>query len=125
MPVPVRARLSSRRSPIAWRAHTTSDDPTKYRISAEVEIWKLRDPIARYKRWLSSEGIADHEYFESIDREADELGEHVRTATVAMLDPDVGDIFDQVYVDPHRQVEDDKASFTAYQASFETEGAQS
>ena len=106
-------------------AHTTSDDPTKYRISAEVEIWKLRDPIARYKRWLSSEGIADHEYFDSIDREADELGEHVRTATVAMLDPDVGDIFDQVYVDPHRQVEDDKASFTAYQASFETEGAQS
>ncbi len=28
-------------------AHTTSDDPTKYRVSAEVEVWKHRDPIER------------------------------------------------------------------------------
>ena len=30
-------------------AHTTSDDPTRYRIAAEVEAWKLKDPIARVK----------------------------------------------------------------------------
>lgn len=105
-------------------AHTTSDDPTKYRVSAEVEIWKLRDPIARYRRWLTSEGIADADFFDGVDREADELGEHVRSATVSMQDPDVSDIFDQVYVEPHRQVQDDKAAFTAYAESFETEGAQ-
>ena len=29
-------------------AHTTSDDPTKYRMSAEVEVWKLRDPCLLY-----------------------------------------------------------------------------
>jgi pyruvate dehydrogenase E1 component alpha subunit len=101
-------------------AHTTSDDPTKYRVSAEVEIWKLRDPIARYRRWLTSEGIADADFFDAVDREADELGEHVRSATVSMADPDVSDIFDQVYVEPHRQVQDDKAAFTAYNSSFET-----
>ncbi|MDT0212311.1 pyruvate dehydrogenase (acetyl-transferring) E1 component subunit alpha [Rothia sp. ARF10] len=105
-------------------AHTTSDDPTKYRVSAEVEIWKLRDPIARYRRWLTSEGIADADFFDGVDREADALGEHVRSATVSMQDPDVSDIFDQVYVEPHRQVQDDKATFTAYHESFETEGAQ-
>lgn len=101
-------------------AHTTSDDPTKYRVSAEVEIWKLRDPIARYKRWLTSEGIADADFLESVEREADELGEHVRSATISMADPDVSDIFDQVYVEPHRQVADDKAAFTAYNDSFDT-----
>ncbi len=101
-------------------AHTTSDDPTKYRVSAEVEIWKLRDPIARYKRWLTSEGIGDADFFDAVDREADELGEHVRSATISMADPDVSDIFDQVYVEPHRQVADDKAAFTAYNDSFET-----
>jgi len=106
-------------------AHTTSDDPTKYRVSAEVEIWKLRDPIARYKRWLASEGIADAEFFDAVDREADELGEHVRSATVSMADPDVSDIFDQVYVEPHRQVQDDKAAFTAYTDSFAAEEARS
>lgn len=105
-------------------AHTTSDDPTKYRVSAEVEVWKLRDPVARYKRWLMSEGIADPEFFDSVEAEADELAAHVRTATVTMADPDVDDMFDQVYVEPHRQVEDDKAAFHAYQDSFEpAEGA--
>ncbi len=63
-------------------------------------------------------------FFDAIEQEADELGEHVRAATVGMPDPEVGDIFDQVYVEPHQQVADDKATFTAYQESFETEGAQ-
>ena len=106
-------------------AHTTSDDPTKYRVSAEVEVWKLRDPVARYKRWLMSEGIADAEFFDAVEGEADELAAHVRTATVTMTDPDVNDMFDQVYVEPHQQVEDDRAAFHAYQDTFEqAEGAQ-
>src|SRR3954463_12602651 len=40
-------------------AHTTSDDPTRYRIAAEVEEWKLKDPIARVKALLSRNGMAD------------------------------------------------------------------
>ena len=28
-------------------AHTTTDDPTRYRLSDDVEHWKLKDPIAR------------------------------------------------------------------------------
>jgi 2-oxoisovalerate dehydrogenase E1 component alpha subunit len=55
-------------------AHTTSDDPTKYRMSAEVEVWKLRDPIERLKAWLAHQGKADGAYFAQIAREADELG---------------------------------------------------
>src|SRR4029453_18546299 len=26
-------------------AHTTTDDPTRYRLASELEMWKLRDPI--------------------------------------------------------------------------------
>ena len=41
-----------------------------------------------------------------------------------LKDPEISDIlvnrFDQVYVEPHRQVADDKAAFTAYADSFET-----
>ena len=36
-------------------AHTTSDDPTRYRIDAEVEVWKHRDPIERVKALLVRE----------------------------------------------------------------------
>ena len=28
-------------------AHTTTDDPTRYRLSEDLEHWKLKDPIAR------------------------------------------------------------------------------
>ena len=37
--------------------HTTSDDPTRYRAEAEVERWRARDPIARYRTYLQSVGV--------------------------------------------------------------------
>jgi pyruvate dehydrogenase E1 component alpha subunit len=33
-------------------AHTTADDPTRYRSAAEVEEWQARDPIVRLRRFL-------------------------------------------------------------------------
>ena len=30
-------------------AHTTTDDPTRYRLSDELEAWKLKDPIERVR----------------------------------------------------------------------------
>ena len=30
-------------------AHTTSDDPTRYRIASEVEAWQAKDPIKRLR----------------------------------------------------------------------------
>jgi pyruvate dehydrogenase E1 component alpha subunit len=103
-------------------AHTTSDDPTKYRFSADVELWKLRDPIARFKTWLAHEGHADGAFFKAVDAEADELAARVRTATVEMPDPGMDEIFDHVYVEPHAQVEQDRAALRAYLDSFEDEG---
>jgi pyruvate dehydrogenase E1 component alpha subunit len=35
-------------------AHTTADDPTRYRPAADLEIWKTKDPIARFRRFLLS-----------------------------------------------------------------------
>src|SRR6185437_4130353 len=69
-------------------AHTTSDDPTRYRIAAEVEEWKLKDPIARVKALLSRNGLADAPFFDEVERDADELAAHVRSECLAMPDPD-------------------------------------
>ena len=33
-------------------AHTTSDDPTKYRSDEEVKLWETRDPLLRLERYL-------------------------------------------------------------------------
>lgn len=40
-------------------AHTTSDDPTKYRADEEREAWEAKDPILRLKAYLEREGHAD------------------------------------------------------------------
>ena len=69
-------------------AHTTSDDPTRYRLASELEEWKLRDPIARLKAYLSRSGIADPAFFDSVDAEGDELAARIRQGTLEMPDPE-------------------------------------
>jgi 2-oxoisovalerate dehydrogenase E1 component alpha subunit len=99
-------------------AHTTSDDPTRYRIAAEVEEWKLKDPIARVKALLSRGGQADQGFFEQVDREADQLAAHVRQSCLSMPDPDPNDMFAFVYHDPHPLVSEERSWFAGYRASF-------
>jgi len=100
-------------------AHTTSDDPTKYRVSAEVEVWKLRDPIERVKAYLAQQGKADAAFFEQVEAEADALAVTVREGCLSMPDPTPESMFDHIYVEEHPLVEAERAQFTAYQASFE------
>jgi pyruvate dehydrogenase E1 component alpha subunit len=42
-------------------AHTTSDDPTKYRESEEEAEWKPRDPLLRLKKYLTAKNLWDDE----------------------------------------------------------------
>src|ERR1700689_769754 len=47
-------------------AHTTTDDPTRYRLSSELEAWRLRDPIERVRSYLARTGEADSSFFEEV-----------------------------------------------------------
>src|SRR4029078_4170508 len=40
-------------------AHSSSDDPTRYRAQSEVDMWALRDPIMRLRRHLVKRGLLD------------------------------------------------------------------
>ena len=37
--------------------HSSSDDPTRYRSSEELDAWKKKDPIERYRRFLEKNGM--------------------------------------------------------------------
>jgi pyruvate dehydrogenase E1 component alpha subunit len=56
-------------------AHSTSDDPSRYREDLTVE-WTAKDPIGRFRAWLTSEQIldekADAELRESVEAELKE-----------------------------------------------------
>jgi 2-oxoisovalerate dehydrogenase E1 component alpha subunit len=104
-------------------AHTTTDDPTRYRLSAELESWKLKDPIARVKQYLIRSELADMQFFDEIEAEADEVGARVRKACQEMPDPRPLSMFDNVYTGRTRPLETERAEFAAYLDSFVGEEA--
>ncbi|MFF8309403.1 pyruvate dehydrogenase (acetyl-transferring) E1 component subunit alpha [Streptomyces lydicus] len=99
-------------------AHTTSDDPTRYRADEERAAWEAKDPIQRLRVYLQSEGLVDEAFLASIEEESVALGKRVREAVRAMPDPDHMAIFENVYADGHALVDEERAQFAAYQASF-------
>ena len=100
-------------------AHTTTDDPTRYRLAADLEHWKLKDPIERVKAYLTRTGGADHEFFESVDAEAETMAEHLREYCRSLPDPSPTSIFDHVYVEPTPVLVAQRDELGAYLDSFE------
>jgi pyruvate dehydrogenase E1 component alpha subunit len=100
-------------------AHTTSDDPTRYRIATEVDAWKAKDPIARVKAFLSKQAIADDSFFGEVDERAAAEALHLRERVLNMPNPDPATMFDHVYPTGSPELDEQRAQFEAYMASFE------
>jgi pyruvate dehydrogenase E1 component alpha subunit len=100
-------------------AHTSSDDPTRYRIASEVESWKAKDPIARMKAFLSKQQLADDTFFGEVDEAAKTLALDLRERVLAMPDPQPVTLFDNAYPNGSPEVDAQRARFEQYQASFE------
>ena len=99
-------------------AHTTSDDPTRYRLADELEAWKLKDPIERVRVHLVREGMADQDFFDRIQTEANELATRFREYCVNMPNPGPERIFSHVYAEESPQVAAQRDQYLAYHASF-------
>jgi 2-oxoisovalerate dehydrogenase E1 component alpha subunit len=104
-------------------AHTTTDDPTRYRLASELEAWKLKDPIERVKAYLVRTGSADLAFFESVESEADQLGRRVRRACLEMPDPQPMAMFENVYAEPTSLLRSEREQYAAYLESFTVEEA--
>ncbi|HWJ08360.1 MAG TPA: pyruvate dehydrogenase (acetyl-transferring) E1 component subunit alpha [Nocardioides sp.] len=100
-------------------AHTTTDDPTRYRRSADVEAWKAKDPIARLETHLRSEGLADDAFLADVAAEADALGERMRRECHELPDPEARAIFAMVHAEQTAELEAQQAAYDAHVASVE------
>ncbi|GAA1155944.1 pyruvate dehydrogenase (acetyl-transferring) E1 component subunit alpha [Microbacterium oxydans] len=99
-------------------AHTTSDDPTKYRGSDEEQYWAGRDPIVRMRAFLEARG-ASEQLFADVEAEAADAAEDLRARTVELGPPSADKMFDHVYSEPHPLIDQQKAWHAQYEASFE------
>ena len=100
-------------------AHTTTDDPTRYRLASELEMWKLRDPIERVRAYLVRGGMAEPEFLAEVDAEAKQVGARIREACRNMPDPPPLALFDNVYAEPTAILREEREQYAAYLDSFE------
>jgi 2-oxoisovalerate dehydrogenase E1 component alpha subunit len=98
--------------------HSTSDDPSKYRDEAEVDLWRARDPLHRVRTLLEGAGT-DPVFFKELDSEAEDLAAATRQACHSLPDPDMAEFFDTVYSAPHPLMERQAAEYAAYRASWD------
>ena len=102
-------------------AHTTADDPTKYRGSAEESLWRAKDPLERLEKYLRAGGLADDAFFEQVRADGDELAAYVRKTTYDLETPDIRTAFANAYVEAHPLVAEELAWFEEYSAGFARE----
>ena len=100
-------------------AHTTSDDPTRYRLADELELWKLKDPIERVRVHLVRSLGVEQGFFEEIAAESDALAERFRRFCNEMPPPAPDRMFSEVYAEESPLVAAQREAYLAYHASFE------
>jgi pyruvate dehydrogenase E1 component alpha subunit len=78
-------------------AHSTSDDPTRYRSDAEVEEWKKKDPLDRLRKHLVSRKLLDDALDAALERELqDEISPAIKKVEELPM-PARATLFDDVY----------------------------
>jgi len=82
-------------------AHTSSDDPTRYRTESELQAWNAKDPIARYQAWLEQQGTIDEGTVRAIAEAAESAAQAMRARLIALPTPPPGEaMFGHVYSKP-------------------------
>jgi pyruvate dehydrogenase E1 component alpha subunit len=93
--------------------HTTSDDPTRYRTQAEVDVWLARDPIARCRAYLGHLGTWDDSLEDEARAKAAVLRTGLRAAVFDAPDPSPLELFDHVFTEPTAELRAQRAELAA------------
>ncbi len=80
-----------------FTAHSSDDDDKRYRQAEEVAVWRQKDPIQRYAKYLREAGTltdaVEQEITERVDQQVDEATEYAEQAP----DPTPDDLLTFVY----------------------------
>lgn len=103
-------------------AHTTADDPTRYRAKELEEHWAKLDPIDRVEAYLRGRGVDTAAIVDSAQKEADGVAAELRAAVIGMTEKDPEMLFKHVYSEPHPRIAEQREEYMGYLADLE-EGA--
>ena len=94
-------------------AHTTSDDPTRYRTEEEEQKAAETDPLARMKQFLKRRDLYDQELEDAIDEHSSAEAQRMRDEIYDAPHGDPMELFEHVYVDPTGHFERQKPQLRA------------
>jgi 2-oxoisovalerate dehydrogenase E1 component len=77
--------------------HATADDPSLYRTAEEVEEWRARDPIDRYRTYLTARGLWDPADDATLIAEGDAAFSRALDAIEAIPEPDRASMVREAY----------------------------
>ncbi|HJF15961.1 MAG TPA: pyruvate dehydrogenase (acetyl-transferring) E1 component subunit alpha [Enteractinococcus helveticum] len=93
-------------------AHTTADDPTKYRTKEEEQAHAQADPMVRTEAYLRRRFDYSDAFFTEVEAEGEELAGNLRDKVVDAPDTvSLREKFDLVYAEGHSLVEAQAAAF--------------
>ena len=95
-------------------AHTTSDDPTKYRENQEVEEWLKKDPLLRFKLYLQEKGLLTDEWEEKTKKELEEEVMATFESIENKSDTEIDDIFKYHFETMPPQLEEQLNEYKAF-----------
>ncbi|MDY0236116.1 MAG: pyruvate dehydrogenase (acetyl-transferring) E1 component subunit alpha [Gudongella sp.] len=95
-------------------AHTTSDDPTKYRDDKEVEEWQEKNPITRFGLYLKAKGILTDEWEEKTLKELDDEVKNTFEEIEDNSDTEIEDIFKYQYATMTDQLQEQLDEYKAF-----------
>lgn len=95
-------------------AHTTADDPTRYRDHAEVEAWKAKDPIARVRRFLlTSDQLSEEQDQQLLEQVEAEI--NCAVADAEAMPPSTPDsFFDDTFANPSQRLQEQRQDMLHY-----------
>ena len=105
------------------QAHTNTDDPTRYREDAEVQMWAERDPLRRMTAYLQGTGALTDEVSEQITQDAEDVAARLRDAMNAEVELDPLELFDHVYTVQTPQLAAQRAQLAEELSRTETQEA--
>lgn len=81
-----------------WYGHSTSD-PGKYRTKQEVDEWKKKDPIVKYKKYMMENNLASEEELDDIDRKSMDAVEASVKFAMESPEPTLESAFEDIFAD--------------------------
>jgi pyruvate dehydrogenase E1 component alpha subunit/2-oxoisovalerate dehydrogenase E1 component alpha subunit len=94
-------------------AHSSSDDPTRYRDPREVEVWKARDPLDRLRRRLLEASLWDDQSDEALKAELLAQVNAAIEMAEKMPPPALETLFEDVYAEEPWHLVEQRQEFLA------------